>query len=317
MGWLAYYNFQHTTNLAGLLVEVFRLVLRSPIKSGMTVQLRIRHSQLDWESAWLLRLTFSVVNSTMKNFLITVFLITCFTALGQEAKDTKIIVRTKAKDAKFIGTSMGGSMIIIRDAMTNEVLAKGVTEGGTGNTELLMTTPKERYTEITEGAASFETSISLQKPLFVTIEAISPVNHEEARVVSQTQVWLVPGKHMDGEGIILEIPGFVVDGLFPQTHQGFSIEKDKIVALKANIVMMCGCTISEGGTWDSETMEVEAAIYVNGDYWKTIPMTIAGENTFTATLTLEKTGSHEAIITAYHPISKNTGVDQLNFRVSN
>ncbi|HEY9116615.1 MAG TPA: hypothetical protein VIN11_02250 [Roseivirga sp.] len=252
----------------------------------------------------------------MKNLLITFFLISCFTALGQEAKETKIIVRTRAKDAKFIGTSMGGSMIIIKDAMTNEVLAKGLTEGGTGNTDAIMNMPHERYTPLAFGAAAFEARLTLQKPLFVTIEAIAPVNHD-SKVMAQTQTWVIPGKHLDGDGIILEIPGFVVDGLFPQTHQGFSIEKDKNIELKANIVMMCGCTISQGGTWDSDQVEVEAAIYVDGTYWKTITMNIAEENTFTANLDLEKTGSHEVIISAYHPTSKNSGVNQLNFRVSN
>lgn len=252
----------------------------------------------------------------MKNLLIPLFLISCFTVIAQEAKDTKIIVRTKAKDAKFIGSSMGGSMIIIKDAMTSEVLAKGLTEGGTGNTDVIMNNPHERYTPIGFSAAAFEAHLLLQKPLFVTIEAIAPVNHD-SRVIAQTQTWVIPGKHLDGDGIILEIPGFVVDGLFPQTHQGFSIEKDQSVELKANIVMMCGCTISDGGIWNANEIEVEAAVYVDGTYWKTIAMSLVDENTFTANLNLEKTGSHEVIISAYHPSSKNSGVNQLNFRVSN
>ncbi len=253
----------------------------------------------------------------MKNLLIAIFLLSSFSAFSQEDKRTKIIVRTKAKDAKFIGTSMGGSMIILRDALTDEVLAKGLTNGGTGNTDLIMNTAKERTTDISTGSAFYEASLYLSKPQFVTVQALSPVNHEESRVFAQTQVWLIPGKHMDGAGIILEIPGFVVDGLFPQTHQGFSLETDKTVEIKANIVMMCGCPITKGGLWDSEEIEVEAMIYVNSKYWKTVTMSIAEANTFTASLTLEQTGSHEVIITAYHPRSKNTGVDQLNFRVSN
>ncbi|NVJ47943.1 MAG: hypothetical protein HWE07_12480 [Cytophagia bacterium] len=253
----------------------------------------------------------------MRNLLITLLLIGCFSAYSQEAQDTKIIVRTRAKDAKFIGSSMGGSMIVIRDAQTDEILAKGLTEGGTGNTDAIMRSVKERYTPIAYGAAAFEAHISLQKPLFVTVEALAPVNHKEARVAAQTQLWLIPGKNIDGEGLILEIPGFVVDGLYPQTHQGFSIEKDKSVELKANIVMMCGCTISDGGLWDSSDMEVEASVYVDGEFWKRIPMVNPSENTFTMQLPLEKTGNHEVIITAYHRISKNTGVDQLYFRVSN
>ena len=254
----------------------------------------------------------------MRNLLTTILFISCISLAAQTAKDTKLVVRVQAKDAKFIGTSMGGSMIIVRDATTNEVLAKGLTQGGTGNTTTIMNTPRERYASITEGTAFFETTLRLEKPLFVNIEAIGPFNHEESRVVSQTQVWLVPGKHMDGDGVILEIPGFVIEGLYPQTHQGFSIEKDKTVELKVNMVMMCGCTISKDGLWDSEAIEVEANIYVDGTYWKTIPMHISEQvNTFVATLALEKTGSHEVVVTAYHPNSKNTGVEQLNFRVSN
>ncbi|OEK01817.1 hypothetical protein BFP97_09945 [Roseivirga sp. 4D4] len=253
----------------------------------------------------------------MKNILITIFLFSCFTAFSQEDKRTKIIVRTKAKDAKFIGTSMGGSMIVLRDALTDEVLAKGLTSGGTGDTDLIMKTSHERNTDITTGAAFYEASLYLSKPQYITIQALSPLNHEEARIFAQTQVWMIPGKHMDGAGITLEIPGFVIDGLYPQTHQGFSLEKDKTVEIKANMVMMCGCTISKGGLWDSEEIEVEAMIYVNSRYWKTIPMSISEANNFTAQLTLEQIGNHEVIITAYHPRSKNTGVDQLNFRVSN
>jgi len=252
----------------------------------------------------------------MKNLLITVFLITCFTVLGQEAKDTQVIVRTKAKDAKFIGTSMGGSMIIIRDALTNEILAKGLTKGGTGNTEAIMKTPKERYTDIHSGAAFFETSLRLSAPLLATIEAIAPVNHE-SRVMTSTQVWLIPGKHMGEQGIVLEIPGFVIDGLYPQTHQGFSLANDKTIEVKANLVMMCGCTISPNGLWDGNQLEVEAHIYVNGAYWKTEKMKNSADNTFTFDLELEKTGSHEVVITAFDPLSKNTGADELNFRVSN
>jgi hypothetical protein len=253
----------------------------------------------------------------MRNLLTAVFLMTCFSLAAQEAQETNVIVRTKAKDAKFIGTSMGGSMIMIKDAQTGELLARGLTKGGTGNTDAIMRTPKERYTSIHEGAAAFETTLTLNKPTLVNIEALSPVNHE-SRVFSTTQVWLLPGKHMDEQGIIMEIPGFVVDGLYPQTHQGLSISNNQTTELKANIVMMCGCTISEGGLWDSSGMEIEGMIYVNGEYWKTVNFNYGGTpNTFTYDLSLEKTGAHEVIITAFDPRTKNTGVDQLNFRVNN
>lgn len=252
----------------------------------------------------------------MKYLLLTICLMTSLTLVGQETKETKVIVRAKAKDAKFIGSSMGGSMIMIKNALTGELLAKGLTEGGTGNTQAIMNTPKERYDESHVDASAFETTLSLAEPIFVDIQALGPVNHE-SRVMSSTQVWLIPGKHLDEQGIILEIPGFVIDGLSPKTHQGFSLNEQKSVEIKVNMVMMCGCTISPNGLWDGNMMEVEAHVYVNGEFWKTLPMKNSEENTFTADLTLEKTGSHEVVITAFDPLSKNTGVDELNFRVSN
>ena len=254
----------------------------------------------------------------MKNLLILTLSFICFFATSQEAQNTKIVVRTKAKDAKFIGTSMGGSLIIIKNAETGEILAQGKTDGGTGNTDLIMRTPKERYTSIGNGAAQFEASLSISKPIFLTIEALAPVNMKDSRVFAQTQTWLIPGKSIDGEGIIIEIPGFVIDGLYPQTHQGFSLASDKSIELKANIVMMCGCTISEGGLWDSNLLEVRGMVYVNGEYLKTVEFKNNGTpNTFTSDLQLDKTGSHEVIITAFDPKTNNSGVDELNFRVNN
>jgi len=37
------------------------------------------------------------------------------------AEQTEIIVRVLAKDSKFVGTSMGGMRIILRDAHTSEI----------------------------------------------------------------------------------------------------------------------------------------------------------------------------------------------------
>ena len=46
------------------------------------------------------------------------------------AVPTEITVHVKTKDAKFLGTSMGGALVTIKDAQTGELLAKGVTSGG-------------------------------------------------------------------------------------------------------------------------------------------------------------------------------------------
>ena len=54
------------------------------------------------------------------------------------AEPTDIVVRVLSKDAKFIGTSMGGMRVTLRDAHTGEILATGLTQGGTGDTKRLI-----------------------------------------------------------------------------------------------------------------------------------------------------------------------------------
>ena len=60
------------------------------------------------------------------------------------AAETRVMVRARTKDAKFIGTSMGGALVVIRKADTGEVLASGLTSGGTGDTRRIMNDPHVR-----------------------------------------------------------------------------------------------------------------------------------------------------------------------------
>jgi len=60
------------------------------------------------------------------------------------AEPTDITVRVISRDAKFIGSSMGGVRITNRDADTGEILAQGMTKGGTGNTNRIMIRDRKR-----------------------------------------------------------------------------------------------------------------------------------------------------------------------------
>lgn len=61
-----------------------------------------------------------------------------------QALETRVDVRVRTKDAKFLGTSMGGALITIRNTDTGELLATGVTAGTTGNTATIMVNPHVR-----------------------------------------------------------------------------------------------------------------------------------------------------------------------------
>jgi hypothetical protein len=166
----------------------------------------------------------------------------CIVLLGATfsgAVPTEITVRVKTKDAKFLGNLMGGASVSIKDAQTGELLAKGLTTGGTGNTGRIMKTPVARGVPISdESAAKFTATIDINEPRLIEVTAYGPlVNLQAANKVSATQ-WVVPGKHITGgDAWMLELPGFVVDVIAPPAPATLKgVPQD--VTIKANVVMM-------------------------------------------------------------------------------
>lgn len=228
---------------------------------------------------------------------------------------TQIVVHARAKDAKFIGTSMGGALVRIRDADSGRILAEGLTRGGTGNTEKIMQQDHSRYGSISEGAAEFAATLNISEPVFLTVEVLAPQAKKQARVVAQTQTWLVPGKPIDGEGLLVEIPGMVVDVLAPQTHS-VTAGGASPVEIRANVVMMCGCSVTSGGLWDGSQMEVAAIVKKDGRPFKTVPLKIQAQaNTFAGELAGLEPAVYQLQVYAYDPKTKNTGLDQTTFIV--
>jgi len=250
------------------------------------------------------------------SFITIISIILCDAASASEPISTELVVRAKARDGKFIGSSIGGALVRVRDAENDKILAEGMIKGSTGNTNLIMSQPKKRYDSITKGAAFFKTTLLISKPILLTIELVSPYIKRQARTVSQIQTWLVPGKHINGDGLIIEVPGMIVDALSPQTHKYTSIENGPF-ELKANVVMMCGCIITKNGLWDGNKIEVTAIITKNGDDYLTVPLEIEDTmNTFTSYFKPESAGVYGVTIYAYDPKTGNTGVDQTSFVVT-
>jgi hypothetical protein len=155
------------------------------------------------------------------------------------AEPTRITVRVVSKDAKFVGTSMGGVLIQIRDAQSGALLAEGVTTGDTGDTKRLMLTDRKRSVPLsTADAAKFEVILDVEEPRWVEVTAYGPLaQRQSANRVSATQ-WVVPGKHITGgDAWLLELPGLVVDVLAPPAHLKLGGLPQR-VDLRANVMMM-------------------------------------------------------------------------------
>ncbi len=242
-------------------------------------------------------------------------LILCSISIQGFSQETNIMIRAKAKDAKFIGSSIGGAKILVKDAVTGAILDEGMTIGSTGDTEKIMKNDWKRSENLSdEKTAGFLANIDIEKPMFVTVEALGPYNKKQASVLSSTQLWVIPGKDITGDGIVLEIPGFVVDILSPQTHE--RIKGSEKIDLNVNVVMMCGCPVTENGIWDASQYEVKAVITSNDGSSTEVELEPAEKpSTFHAETSLEK-GLYEILIYAYDPETGNTGVDKTNIIIN-
>ncbi len=256
------------------------------------------------------------MKTQLKSTVLALF-IAAATATSVSAVPTQIIVHVKSKDAKFIGTSMGGVLITIKDVNTGQLLAKGHTTGGTGNTAKIMTTPITRGNPISdESAAKFSATIDIDEPTLVEITAYGPsASIQSANRVSATQ-WVIPGKHITrGDAWLMELPGFAVDVLAPSTHSMLKGGPQTVV-IEANITMMCGCPITPGGLWDANKFEVAALLSKDGKRIGVLPLQYAGATSqFSGTWNVTEPGTYEATVYAYDPSNGNTGLDSVTFMI--
>jgi hypothetical protein len=234
------------------------------------------------------------------------------------AVETTVVVRAKAKDAMFIGTSFGGARVVVRNAETGEILAQGLTEGGTGDPDVVMAETIRRGAGVTDArTARFKAVLNLNEPTLATIEVVAPRSQGQAMIRASTQVWLIPGKELGVDGLTLEIPGFAVDLLEPRAAGRIGLSDGKAtIPVSANVVMMCGCPVTPGGIWDAARYEVAAMIFRDGDVIGTVPLTYAGEsNKFAGTVEVHSSGTYDLRVYAYDPRTGNTGVDRTVIRV--
>ncbi len=142
-------------------------------------------------------------------------------SLAAEGIPTQVLVRAVSRDAKIIGSGVGGARITIRDAASGEVLAEGLQEGGTGETERIMVAPRVRGETVydTEGAAGFLTTLELERPTVVEIVAEGPLGTPQSTQRASKTMLVIPGKDVLGDGVLLEIHGFTVTLLQPEAEE--------------------------------------------------------------------------------------------------
>lgn len=159
-----------------------------------------------------------------------------FTSL-EAPEVTTILIRAISRDAKIIGSGVGGARITVLNRDTGEILSSGIQLGGTGDTTAIIDTPHPRDGTIydTAGAAAYLATILLDHPMHVTIEAKGPLDYPQVEGRASKTMLLVPGKDVRGEGILLEIHGFIVEILEPAPDAGATTGEELYVRARLRL----------------------------------------------------------------------------------
>lgn len=241
--------------------------------------------------------------------IFTVVLLIPWTELEAEPEPTRVRVRVISRDAKIIGSGVGGATVTIRCLESGRILARGVQEGGTGDTGPIMREPRLRHNDIyqTEGAAFYEELLMLEKPTRVEISAEGPLLYPDSMQSASKTLYLLPGEDVLGEGVILELNGFITELLEIGANGG--LRSGQALPLKVRLRMLCGCPIEPGGLWDADKIHLSARLVEeNGSVAVETPLNFSGTtNIFQGTFQAPRPGSYQLEILASQASTRNFG----------
>lgn len=230
---------------------------------------------------------------------------------AQEAGPVRVQVRVVANDAKLIGDPVGGARITVSDVATGAVLARGVTTGGTGDTERIMRSPRERGATVfdTPGAAGWLAEFPLEGPTVVEVAAEGPLDFPQAAVRAARTLTLAPGAETLGEGIVLTLNGLIVEILDPA--EGSS---GTAVSVRARVRMLCSCPTEPGGLWS--VASVTARLLDGDEVVAEAPLDYAGETSvYAGEVEAPAPGAYTLEVLAADPATANYGTDRAAIEV--
>ncbi|PCJ30594.1 MAG: hypothetical protein COA90_08930 [Gammaproteobacteria bacterium] len=242
-----------------------------------------------------------------KYFLALIFLLASSASFAVE---TQVMVRAKAVDAKYIGTSVGSVKVVVEDAETGEILDQGWITGGTGSTDTIIKTPITRGQVITDDkTAGFLAKIDISSPRLLRFKLIGPYGYRQALQQASVTSWVIPGKDILGDGITLNMYGFIVDAWTRVLENGQ-------VDIYTKASLLCGCPIYPDGLWDPKNYEATAIIMQNEEKISEVALEFTGPvGLFSGKTQLTKPGHYKAIVYIFDKKTGNVGVDRTMFEI--
>lgn len=198
-------------------------------------------------------------------------LLVLFASPVAAAEPVQVEVGVLANGAKFIGDKTGGTAVKIIDAESGEVVAEGVTRGGTGDTARIM--QGERYASLrSESDAVFAFSLPLDEPAQFIVEAEGPLGEPQATSRARKSVWLIPDMDRVGDSrVLLSLSGYIIRPL------DVKLDDEGRGHIRVELEMLCGCPIQPGGTWNADRIHKQAVLVMADGEERTADLEYTGK----------------------------------------
>ncbi|GKS58954.1 hypothetical protein YTPLAS18_24810 [Nitrospira sp.] len=190
---------------------------------------------------------------------------------------THVTIRVVGHGSLALGREVGGAKVTITDLETGQLLATGLQQGEAGDQNLIMRTPHVMREPVYSSApsAAFTTTLYLDAPTRVEIAAQGPMGYPiSAQRVAHT-TWLIPGQHMSGDGVVLELYGYLVRIEAPPEGESLIAKED--VTLRASVRTLAGTPVQPHGDWDARSVSIFGEVMIGGRVIERLQMFFSGE----------------------------------------
>ncbi len=179
-----------------------------------------------------------------------------------EPRPTTILVRVVAYGAMVLGREVGGARVTITDVETKQILATGIQQGEAGDQNQIMRTPHlmDEPLYSSRPSASFTTTLELRRPTLVEVTAEGPLAYPASLRRTTKTVLLIPGQDLTGDGIVLQLNGYLVQIESPVPGEPLIAKDD--VKLRASIRTLSGTLVRPHGDWDARKLRIYGELLI-------------------------------------------------------
>ena len=194
-----------------------------------------------------------------------------------EALATTVTVRVVGHGSLVLGREVGGARVTITDLATGQILASGIQQGEAGDQNQIMHTPHFMREPLYSASpsASYSTTLYLTRPTQVEISAQGPLSYPAAAQRVAKTLWLIPGHHMTGDGIVLQLYGYIVQIVEPAAGNSLIAKEDQ--PLRVSVRTLAGTSVRPHGDWDSRQVHIYGEVVVGDKVIERLQMFYSGE----------------------------------------